>query len=153
MIHIEREEIDLAPELDILWSVAAQTALETSPEMVPADLTIAFVSDKEIHDLNKTYRGIDSPTDVLSFASGEVDPESGTYYLGDIILSFPRAVEQAAKAGHTIENEIRLLIVHGVLHLLGYDHSTDDEKNTMWQKQASILQSIGCEIYSLPEGD
>jgi probable rRNA maturation factor len=153
MIFIEREAISLAPELDSLWTVAAQTALDTSPEFVSADLTLVFVGDDEIRDLNNTYRGIDSPTDVLSFASGEVDPESGIYYLGDIILSFPRAVEQSAKAGHPVENEIRLLIVHGVLHLLGYDHTTEAEKNTMWQKQASILQSIGCEIFSLPEGE
>lgn len=153
MIYIERENIDLASKWDALWTQTAQAALDIAPEFAASDLTIVFVNDDDIRELNKTYRNIDSPTDVLSFSSEEMDPETGSFYLGDLVISVPRATEQAQKAGHPVENEIRLLIVHGVLHLLGYDHATSEDKKIMWEKQTSILKSLGCEILALPESD
>ena len=81
---------------------------------------------------------------MLSFPSGETDPESGELYLGDIILSFPKAEEQAIAAGHSTDCEIRLLITHGFLHLLGYDHYDEAEKSRMWLAQNEILKPFGC---------
>ena len=101
----------------------------------PSDLTVVIDSDEVIRKLNIQFRDIDAPTDVLSFPSGEIDPETGNVYLGDIIISYPRAVAQAAVSGHSAEDEIQLLIVHGVLHLLGYVHTDSDEKTIMWNAQ------------------
>jgi probable rRNA maturation factor len=91
--------------------------------------------------------GIDAPTDVLSFSAQEdggpfvAAPEAGGY-LGDVILSYPRAVEQARERGHSTEQELDLLIVHGILHLLGYDHASEGEKAVMWAQQEAILESL-----------
>lgn len=153
MIFLDYEAVNLDSTMDNLWITAAQAALAAKPEHQNDDIAIAFVSDEDIQALNHSYRGIDAPTDVLSFLSEEVDPETGRLYLGDIIISLPRAKAQSQKAGHPIENELRLLIVHGVLHLLGYDHANPEEKTIMWQSQETILASIGCVVQSLPEGD
>jgi probable rRNA maturation factor len=80
---------------------------------------------------------------VLSFPASETDPESGTRYIGDILISIPRAQSQADAAGHPLESEVQLLVVHGVLHLLGHDHADPAEKNRMWKAQSEILDSLG----------
>lgn len=136
--------------------VIEHTALEVLArhvDMADGDLSIVIEDDERLHALNKEFLGIDAPTDVLSFPSGEedVDPETGTLYLGDIIISFERAAEQASASGHNTQSEIQLLVVHGVLHLLGYDHAEPDEKAEMWSIQADILKSLGVQIIRLPE--
>ncbi|MFN2510197.1 MAG: rRNA maturation RNase YbeY [Pyrinomonadaceae bacterium] len=89
--------------------------------------TIAFVSDRQIRILNKRYRGLDKPTDVLSFPVGEDEfPETSEPNLGDIAISVERAESQAVENGLTLEKEIAQLILHGLLHLCGYDHETDE---------------------------
>jgi probable rRNA maturation factor len=93
--------------------------------------------------LNRSYLGIDAPTDVLAFPASELDPETGRRYLGDVLLSLPRAERQAKDAGHGLEAELQLLVVHGVLHLLGYDHASPDEKARMWAAQAEVLGRLG----------
>ena len=103
---------------------------------------ILITGDAEMHALNREYRGIDQTTDVLSFNENYVDPESGLEYLGDIIISIPRAKKQAREAGHTIEQEIQVLVVHGILHLSGYDHNTKSKQKNMWQIQAEILKEL-----------
>jgi probable rRNA maturation factor len=108
------------------------------------DLSIVIESSESLHELNWQFRAIDAPTDVLSFPSGEINPETGQAYLGDVIISFPQAEVQAQTAGHSITCELRLLIVHGVLHLLGYDHATLAEEEEMWVIQRKILQDFGC---------
>jgi probable rRNA maturation factor len=102
-------------------------------------------------DLNRQFRGIESPTDVLSFESGEKDPDSGQVYLGDIVISYDRAVQQASSAGHPTQNEVILLAIHGALHLIGYDHSTEEEKQQMWAIQQKMLTHNGITINKLPE--
>jgi probable rRNA maturation factor len=114
------------------------------------DLTIVITDDVEIQKLNLAYRNVNEPTDVLSFASGDTDPTSGRVYLGDIIISYPQALLQSKVAGHPIENELQLLVVHGVLHLLGYDHAEEAEKEAMWDIQGNILDSLGCNLARLP---
>ncbi|NLG96831.1 MAG: rRNA maturation RNase YbeY [Chloroflexi bacterium] len=131
-------------------AAAALNHEEIDPE---SDLTLVVEDDAYLQVLNKEYLGIDAPTDVLSFPAGEgeIDPDSGHVYLGDIILSYPRAAEQAAAAGHPPMNEMQLLVVHGVLHLLGHDHAEENEKAQMWAAQQAILDRLGVQINRLPE--
>jgi probable rRNA maturation factor len=81
---------------------------------------------------------------VLAFPLGEIDPDLHVPYLGDVVISYPRAEAQAATAGHLVLDELRLLVVHGALHLLGYDHQDPSGKNKMWAVQAEVLESLGC---------
>ncbi|MFN2144341.1 MAG: rRNA maturation RNase YbeY, partial [Anaerolineales bacterium] len=85
----------------------------------------------------------DAPTDVLSFPVAFDDPETGSPYLGDILISLPTARKQAETAGHAVQDEVQLLLAHGMLHLLGYDHTTPEEKAKMWTLQDRILTQLG----------
>lgn len=117
----------------------------------PVALTILLTDDHTLQQLNQDFRQIAAPTDVLSFPSGDVHPGSGLIYLGDIAVSVPYAAYQANAEGHTLAAELQMLAVHGVLHLLGYDHMEPDEKAEMWAVQAEILQNLGAEITRPPE--
>ena len=117
-----------------------------------ADLTIALTDDAHIQTLNRDYLGHDSPTDVLSFPAGERDPETGALYLGDVVISVPRASAQAGEAGHSLEAEVQLLVVHGVLHLLGHDHAEAEDKERMWAAQAEALERLGLGGINIREG-
>jgi probable rRNA maturation factor len=121
---------------------AAQEAVRYVTDPADKSLTILISEDEQLRQLNRQFREIDEPTDVLSFPGGDLDPDSGTTYLGDIALSFPRAAEQAVVAGHPVEAELRLLVVHGVLHLLGYDHTEPEEEKRMWAAQEQILAKL-----------
>lgn len=133
----------------ILQTVLA--VLQHEAVSTQSDVSIVVDNDAKLQELNSQFLGIDAPTDVLSFPSDEVDPDSGEPYLGDIILSLPRAQAQAGEAGHTLTAEIQLLIVHGVLHLLGYDHAEEDEKQEMWEHQKAILAELGVRLARFPE--
>ena len=139
MIHIES---DFSFPEDFLER-AAQAALQHESASQDVDLSIVLTDNARLHELNLNYLGVDSPTDVLSFPASETDPETGARYLGDILISIPRAQAQAEAAGHPVESEVQLLVVHGVLHLLGHDHAGPEEKSRMWKAQAEILESLG----------
>ncbi|MBG0787034.1 MAG: rRNA maturation RNase YbeY [Anaerolineaceae bacterium] len=109
------------------------------PEM---DITLRLIDDDEMQHLNQTFRGEDKTTDVLSFNQDMRDPETGQYYLGDILISVPKAAAQAVEHGHSLEDEITFLSIHGTLHLLGYDHYTEEEKAIMWPLQDKIFAVI-----------
>ena len=126
----------ITPELFEQAAQAVFTQQEISDEL---DLTIVVSSDEEILILNEQFMGISAPTDVLSFPSSEVDPDTGRPYLGDIIISFPQAANQAQQEGHSITAEMELLAVHGILHLIGYDHAEEAGKLEMWTHQTEIL--------------
>ncbi len=111
-----------------------------------AALSLRITSDEPVRALNARYRGVDKTTDVLSFPDGSLDPESGVPYLGDIVIAYPRAAAQAQQGGHPVAWELCLLTVHGVLHLLGHDHATAEEKALMWAAQREILQRLGCPL-------
>ncbi len=134
-----------------LLQSTATTALQIAQFEGPTELTIAIEEDEQLRSLNLQFLGIDAPTDVLSFPADELDPDTGNTYLGDIIISYPRAKLQADQAGHPVEAEIRLLVIHGVLHLLGYDHATPEEKAEMWAIQNQLIQAMAVEIKKLPE--
>src|SRR5512147_175819 len=121
---------------------AAQAALLFSGAS-EADLSLVLTDDARIQSLNREFLGHDAPTDVLSFPADELDPETSRQYLGDVVISLPRAAEQARERGHSLEEEVQLLVVHGILHLLGHDHGEAGEKAVMWSAQAEILGSLG----------
>ena len=139
---------DLAFEGDPAEIEAVVRAVLTA-ESVPeeADLSVVVTTDQEIRALNQQYRGIDAATDVLAFADDAsddrfVDAPDQSPYLGDVILSLPRAQVQADERGYDVWQEFKLLVVHGVLHLLGYDHATEGERETMWRRQDEILEIL-----------
>ncbi len=142
MIFIEQAKNISFPEIALLEQ-AVQAALAQQGFSGDYEITLVLTDDAQLHKLNRDYLGMDSPTDVLSFPSDETDPETGLRYLGDILLSLPRAALQAEQAGHSLEAESQLLVVHGVLHLLGHDHADTDEKTVMWAAQAEILETLG----------
>lgn len=121
---------------------------------IPDDtsLSIVITDDQNIQVLNLKYREINKPTDVLSFPAGHVDPESGTTYIGDVIVSYPQAVIQAEQRGHPVDNELQLLVIHGTLHLLGHDHVESAQKKRMWAVQEDILNQLGIVINSVDGG-
>ena len=115
----------------------------------PAEVSVSFVDNEQIRELNAEYRNKDAATDVLSFPLGEndiydIDEENGACELGDIVISVERAMEQAEEYGHSLEREIGWLTVHSMLHLLGYDHETsEDDARDMRQREEAVLQSLG----------
>ena len=130
---------------------AAIAALKEQAAPQDASLSILLTDDAQIQELNSEYLGIDAPTDVLSFEVHERDPETGFLYLGEIIISTQYATRQATQNGHSLEAETQLLVVHGVLHLLGYDHAETEDKDHMWAAQAKILASLGLSEIKIQE--
>lgn len=121
-----------------------------------AELTLVVTDDAAVQTLNRNYRGVDAPTDVLSFSAQEetddapeladLPPELAdelANYLGDVIIAYPYAARQAARYQNSVAAELRLLAVHGVLHLLRHDHTTPDEEAAMWALQSTILAPFG----------
>jgi probable rRNA maturation factor len=106
-------------------------------------LSMVITDDEAVQELNRQFRGVDAPTDVLAFGGGEESefvtaPDEPTY-LGDVVISYPQAVVQAEEYGHSVDRELALLAAHGVLHLLGYDHRDEVERAEMWARQNKIL--------------
>ena len=124
---------------------AARAVLVQHRVQAGVELTIVITGNAQLRSLNRTFRDVDAPTDVLSFATDErLRPD--TVYLGDVIISYPKAREQAKAGGHSVQAELQLLVVHGVLHLLGHDHYTTAEKKAMWQAQAAVLKKLDAAI-------
>jgi probable rRNA maturation factor len=141
MIHVEFH----LPQIMDKESVerAARTALEYASAPAGVELTIVLSDDEQLRQLNHEFLDVDAPTDVLAFPASHSDPESGARYLGDVLISIPRAEAQAQAAGHSLEAEVQLLVVHGILHLMGHDHADAAEKARMWAAQAQVLERLG----------
>ena len=107
------------------FELFTDTLLRSVPEAAGRDLSIVFISDRRMKELNKFFRGKDSTTDVLSFPHEPDEFDTDAENLGDIVISAEQAQKQAEENGLTLENEIKQLILHGLLHLCGYDHETD----------------------------
>jgi len=137
-------------------AAAAPFRLDTLPALIAEVLaaeevadgtavTLLLAADDLLHELNREHRGVDGPTDVLSFASDDGEPFPGAPdpeeppYLGDIVISLPIAARQAAEAGLTPDLELRHLVVHGLLHILGYDHEVDADRVAMEAREESFL--------------
>ncbi|WP_421180526.1 MULTISPECIES: rRNA maturation RNase YbeY [Metabacillus] len=127
-----------------------QHAAEAERVAQDAELSVTFVDNEKIKEINRVYRSKDQVTDVISFAmeeqgEGEVSIVGVDMppVLGDIIISVPRASEQAEEYGHSFTRELGFLAVHGLLHLLGYDHMTEEDEKKMFGKQKEILDAYG----------
>jgi len=142
---------------DILREAAATTlAHEGIDERV--ELVVVISGDETLHDLNRRHRGVDAATDVLAFPHQTKSPPPLAFvdapglprYLGDVVISLPRARAQGEEAKNTLQAELQLLVVHGVLHLLGYDDQTGHERARMWRAQKAILDRMGVDVH-LPD--
>ena len=145
-------ELDIPYEDIVRQMVVAALDYENCP--YEAEVSVTVVDDKEIQKINKTYRNIDKATDVLSFPMYEYEkaadfdnlddsafnPESGELLLGDIVISAEKVTAQAKEYGHSKEREFAFLLVHSMLHLLGYDHMEEEERLVMESKQKEILE-------------
>ena len=105
-------------------------------------VTIKLCDDEEMRELNQYYRGIDHTTDVLSFNMNYEDPGLDQIVLGDIIISLPTAIQQAEENHHAVEDEVTFLAIHGLLHLMGHDHASQDEEHAMFALQNSIYKQV-----------
>ena len=145
------DETNSVPEEIIaLVSKVLQSAGEQLSVKEGSEVSVTFVTNDAIQEINKTYRHKDVATDVISFAmeemgEGEVEIMNADIppMLGDIIISVERATEQAESYAHSFERELSFLAVHGFLHLLGYDHGTEEQEKEMFGLQESILQTFG----------
>jgi len=151
-ISWEEESISLVQRepLAAMLSQAIKEAIRLAEGPEEAEVSLMLVDDQRIHSLNIEYRGVDRPTDVLSFAlqeESEEEPDSDYEddMLGDIVISAERAREQAEEYGHSFEREIVYLAVHGTLHLLGYDHEEEKDKQEMRSKEEEVMARLGLE--------
>ena len=124
-------------------------ALLLISRQVAAEISVTFVDNKKIHELNKQYRHKDAPTDVLSFPMGEngvydINHDTGAKILGDIVISMEKAVEQAERFDHSLDREVGYLTAHSVLHLLGYDHERGGiDRVRMREKEEQVMTQLG----------
>ncbi len=150
-INILIEE-GLDAELDTEW---LQNVVEKplTAEKVPsnAEISLVITGQERIQELNRDYRGLDQPTDVLSFSLSEqkdeepapfIGPPDGVLHLGEVIISYPQALIQARETNHSQKREIAILIIHGVLHILGYDHEKQEMEPAMRAREKEILESL-----------
>lgn len=124
---------------------AARKVLKSAGYDECAEMGLVFVDDEYIHELNLQYRGVDSPTDVLSFAMMEGEPVAGgeeETILGDVVISLPAVERQSKEYGHSFLREAAYLTIHGVLHLLGYDHLEEEKRKIMRRKEDEIIVSL-----------
>lgn len=145
-VHIAVDDALIDSVTDKLRSIVAAAAEATLQyeSASSGELTILLTGDDMLAALNQSHRGMLGPTDVLAFPAGEMpDIPDMNHYLGDIAISVPRGEAQSTARGHSIHDEIQLLVVHGVLHLLGHDHANPEQKAKMWSAQTAILVKRG----------
>ena len=116
----------------------------------PIELGLVIAGDDTVHELNRSYRGVDRTTDVIAFALSErsanaqqfITPPDDVIHLGEVIISYPQAKRQAEEQRHPLEHELALLVAHGVLHLLGYDHELPEQEQKMRAMESKVLDAI-----------
>ena len=142
-----QHKIAVGYQLKILMRRAVEATLAYEGICNDVEVSITFADDESIHSLNLEYRGIDRPTDVLSFPLEEDIKNNrvrGPIMLGDIVISLERAIAQAEEYGHSFQRETAFLCIHSMLHLLGYDHELGDAEDAdMRRRQREIIESIG----------
>jgi len=143
-----QEKIAITPKMNQTVTAVLDKAAQLLAIDAQAEVSVVFVDDEYIRELNRQFRGKDCSTDVLSFALNEGDepeildgPEETL--LGDIVISLETAIRQADDFGHSLERELAYLTVHGVLHLMGYDHEAEDAKAEMRRQEEQILALLG----------
>ena len=145
-IYFEEEHVVTQEILDTMMKAAEICIDAENIDVDRSEISVTFVDMEEIHQLNLDYRGVDSPTDVLSFPQfDDLNdlPEDGEIALGDVVICKQKAEEQAKEFGHSFEREIMYLFVHSVLHLLGYDHMDEDEKKIMRRREEEVMTELG----------
>ncbi len=120
---------------------AAKAVLDIEEVDGPCELSVLLTDDAGIHAINKEFRDVDRPTDVLSFPMGDTDPRTGRYLLGDMVLNVDRAAAQGTEYGHGAAHEISYLTVHSVLHLLGYDHVDEGEQKRAMRAREKLVMA------------
>jgi probable rRNA maturation factor len=141
-IDLSVEQVELEEELRHKLIEQAKKVL-FEMDLEEAELSLVICDDAFIHPLNRDYRGKDRPTDVLSFSQREGDfAFMGDLILGDVIISLETTIRQAQEREHSMEKELTILLVHGILHLLGYDHIEDDDAEVMEAKEKDILGKL-----------
>ena len=149
LITNEQNAVKVPSGLRILIRRSCNAVLDFEHFDGPAEISVTFVDNNRIHELNKEYRDKDSATDVLSFPLGEngeydIDEDNGCKILGDIVISMERAMEQAELYGHSLQREVAYLTVHSMLHLLGYDHLDEGPmKAQMRAREEAIMALLG----------
>ena len=146
----EQKKVKVLPSLRGLVRRAVNATLKYEDYRCPCEISVTFTDNEKIHALNRQYRAVDRPTDVLSFPLFDEEVEGEPLALGDIVLSLEKAQEQATEYGHSFEREVAFLVVHSMLHLLGYDHVDSKlEESIMREKQEIILDELGLSINKL----
>lgn len=144
MLNIEIQNSDNA-SLDNIWITTAAKQAYQIVATEPADCTIRVVGNDEGQELNRTYRHKDKPTNVLSFTYDDSDPEAENHYIGDIVLCYPVVEIESKQQGKRLEHHYSHLVVHGILHLCGYDHEKTTEAEKMEQLEIEILAKLNIE--------
>lgn len=150
LVYLENNQLEIAvpDEVEGLITNAMNIVAKRKKLGPNTEVDITIVNNEEIHQLNRDYRGVDRPTDVLSFAldEGDEEPEiedgEAEHLLGDIIISAPIAQAQAEEYGHGMAREMTYLAVHGILHLLGYDHMEEEDKRIMRKEEEEVLREM-----------
>lgn len=144
-VEIFNETDEKIEELDVLKPLLMYARDKEGLSDVELEFSVIIVDNERIHEINREYRGIDRPTDVISFALEDSEGVSIDNYriLGDIYISIDKAREQALEYGHSFKRELAFLTVHGFLHLLGYDHMDADDEKVMFGRQEEILNGFG----------
>ncbi len=144
-------------EPEATWFESVVRDVLRAEKVQPAyEVSLMLADEKTVHDMNRHYRNVDAPTDVISFytetpsdgTESFVLPDDGVRRLGDVVISYPQAIEQAREAGHSPRRELTLLVIHGVLHLLGYDHEIPDDAARMRGREAALLEEFGGRHYA-----
>jgi len=149
MINLQiKQKVKLPVDKTILLH-AAQLTLDLENVTQESALSVVIGDDMLLKKLNYKFRNIDTTTDVLSFPSGELDPDTKMLYLGDVVISLPRAEYQASAGGHPLVDELQLLVVHGTLHLLGYDHLAQADKEKMQAAQDKALAQLAVKLVTM----
>ena len=148
IITNNQKAVKIPTGLRMLIRRCCHAVLELEEFKEPVEISVTFTDNEGIRELNKQYRNIDAPTDVLSFPMGEngeydTNLETGAKILGDVVISVEKAVEQADAFGHSLQREIGYLTAHSVLHLLGYDHVENMEKVRMREKEEYVMEALG----------
>ncbi|MGJ3240666.1 MAG: rRNA maturation RNase YbeY [Anaerolineae bacterium] len=132
---------------------AILVVLARHPQAQTASVTVVIADDEVVQTLNRQHRGVDTPTDVLSFPADPLPPELAELeglYLGDLVIAYPYASAQAKRLHHSLNDTLALLVVHGTLHLLGYDHDTRSNRAQMWAEQSHALEALNIDTAIVP---
>lgn len=148
IITNRQKDITIPTGLRMLVRRCCTAVLQMEEFKGPAEISVSFVNNAQIKELNAQYRNKDIETDVLSFVMSEngkydLDPQTGAQILGDVVVSMEKAVEQANLYGHSLQREVGYLTCHSVLHLLGYDHEDNLERIRMREKEESVMEMLG----------